>query len=76
MKSSKEEIFEDIDLVDSIGNCVDYGYASGLKSIKGGMAPLLPRQKAMLEKMKALNKEKNRRLGIFARPCPSTRYSK
>ena len=57
-KSKKQEELEDIELSVSLGNHVDYGHVPGLRTYKGDIASLSPRQKAMLAKVKA-KKEKS-----------------
>ena len=52
-KSKKQEELEDIELSVSLGNHVDYGHVSGLRTYKGDIEALSPRQKAMLAKVKA-----------------------
>ena len=52
-KSKKQEELEDIELTISLGNHVDYGHVSGLRTYKGDIEALSPRQKAMLAKVKA-----------------------
>ena len=55
---SIQEELEDIELTISLGNHVDYGHVSGLRTYKGDIEALSPRQKAMLAKVKA-NKKKS-----------------
>ena len=57
-KSKKQEELEDIELTVSLENHVDYGHVPGLRTYKGDIASLSPRQKAMLAKVKA-KKEKS-----------------
>ena len=57
-KPKKQEESEDIELSVSLGNHVDYGHVSGLRTYKGDIEALSPRQKAMLAKVKA-NKKKS-----------------
>ena len=57
-KPKKQEKSEDIELSVSLGNHVDYGHVPGLRTYKGDIEALSPRQKAMLEKVKA-NKKKS-----------------
>ncbi len=52
-KSKKQEELEDIELSVSLGNHVDYGHVPGLRTYKGDIEALSPRQKAMLAKVKA-----------------------
>ena len=49
---------EDIELTVSLENHVDYGHVPGLRTYKGDIESLSPRQKAMLAKVKA-KKEKS-----------------
>ena len=57
-KSKKQEELEDIELTVSLENHVDYGHVPGLRTYKGDITSLSPRQKAMLAKVKA-KKEKS-----------------
>ena len=57
-KPKKQEESEDIELSVSLGNHVDYGHVSGLRTYKGDIEALSPRPKAMLAKVKA-NKKKS-----------------
>ena len=59
-KSKKQEELEDIELTISLGNHVDYGYVPGLRTYKGDIETLSPRQKAMLAKVKANKKESDK----------------
>ena len=52
-KPKKQEESEDIELSVSLGNYVDYGHVPGLRTYKGDIEALSPRQKAMLAKVKA-----------------------
>ncbi|MBE6259998.1 MAG: hypothetical protein E7104_06455 [Prevotella sp.] len=52
-KSKKQEELEDIELSVSLGNHVDYGHVPGLRTYKGDIEALSPRQKAMLAKVKS-----------------------
>ncbi len=52
-KSKKQEELEDIELSVSLGNHVDYGHVPGLRTYKGDIEALSPRQKTMLAKVKA-----------------------
>lgn len=52
-KSKKQKELEDIELSVSLGNHVDYGHVPGLRTYKGDIEALSPRQKAMLAKVKA-----------------------
>lgn len=57
-KSKKIEELEDIELTVSLENHVDYGHVPGLRTYKGDIGALSPRQEAMLAKVKAM-KEKS-----------------
>ena len=57
-KSKKQEELEDIELTVSLENHVDYGHVPGLRTYKGDIESMYPRQKAMLAKVKA-KKEKS-----------------
>ena len=59
-KSKKQEELEYIELTISLGNHVDYGHVSGLRTYKGDIEALSPRQKAMLAKVKANKKESDK----------------
>lgn len=59
-KSKKQEEIEDIELTVSLGNHVDYGHVPGLRTYKGDIESLSPRQKAMLAKVKAKKEEANK----------------
>ena len=59
-KSKKQEELEDIELTVSLGNHVDYGHVPGLRTYKGDIEALSPRQKAMLAKVKANKKESDK----------------
>ena len=59
-KSKKQEELEDIELTISLGNHVDYGHVSGLRTYKGDIEALSPRQKAMLAKVKAKKEESDK----------------
>ena len=59
-KSKKQEELEDIELSVSLGNHVDYGHVPGLRTYKGDIEALSPRQKAMLAKVKANKKESDK----------------
>ena len=59
-KPKKQEKSEDIELSVSLGNHVDYGHVSGLRTYKGDIEALSPRQKAMLAKVKANKKESDK----------------
>ena len=52
-KSKKQEELEDIELSVSLGNHVDYGHVPGLRTYKGDIESLSPRQKAMFAKVKS-----------------------
>ena len=59
-KSKKQEELEDIELTISLGNHVDYGHVPCLRTYKGDIEALSPRQKAMLAKVKANKKESDK----------------
>ena len=59
-KSPKQEELEDIELTVSLRNHVDYGHVPGLRTYKGDIEALSPRQKAMLAKVKANKKESDK----------------
>ena len=59
-KPKKQEELEDIELSVSLGNHVDYGHVPGLRTYKGDIETLSPRQKAMLAKVKANKKESDK----------------
>lgn len=59
-KPKKQEESEDIELSVSLGNHVDYGHVPGLRTYKGDIEALPPRQKAMLAKVKANKKESDK----------------
>ena len=50
-KSKKQEELEDIELTVSLENHVDYGHVPGLRTYKGDIEYLSPRQKAMFAKV-------------------------
>lgn len=50
-KPKKQEESEDIELSVSLGNHVDYGHVPGLRTYKGDIETLSPRQKAMFAKV-------------------------
>jgi len=59
-KPKKQEELEDIELSVSLGNHVDYGHVPGLRTYKGDIETLSPRQKAMLAKVKAKKEESDK----------------
>ena len=59
-KPKKQEELEDIELTVSLENHVDYGHVPGLRTYKGDIENLSPRQKAMLAKVKAKKEEANK----------------
>ena len=59
-KPKKQDELEDIELTVSLENHVDYGHVPGLRTYKGDIEALSPRQKAMLAKVKANKKESDK----------------
>ena len=59
-KPKKQDELEDIELTVSLENHVDYGHVPGLRTYKGDIEALSPRQKAMLAKVKAKKEESDK----------------